>query len=1087
MEDINVACQAFVKSVDDYIIVRRRKRRRRRQKRHDNDENDDDESTEINLLQRECNLLVEHANLVLYTLSAKRTSLSNAIQAFRAELTKFIERFVFYSSDSSTLARNISNNDNAAMMQQQVEVVRRWFANYVRLRDGFVLLESGERRHDHDDEDDSSKSSSSSSFPSKLKGALRPDGITRKFKSDKGYTGRGYDEVYDDDVGIKRRLLQTLAKLDCGRRSITTVDEKLFDDESGGATQWQMCMDEHISLSKGLREELNSIAHDFVLGINRHLLLLNSKKTSSSSSTKTTTIVKKLTLNTDDKFERIKLGDLIDISRRGNDFSIKDKGGSLPIGMSFSDWRVKFTLMKVHPMDTNKLSQKKIIDNVRTVKKRKVILEDSSEDSDDDNNVIAAAVVNVNVHSSSKVEMDSKAQDDGLMVRNRMATDVTSDNHQCTNHVNDGELHDHNITTSIDEMKRQLGVNSVELQRGHDQLEDEKLLSSMAANEEDIINGVLVQEPGGDMVNNKIITDSSNYSTLVPLLKQCYSTRNEVRKNMHNLEHLREMQDICSDFDDTAKCWNDHLQTLSKVRSKEIAKGLLTETSDRVSARFFLLCDIMIVHFTKHSVNIACGQAYNIRENCRESSMLLGIDSMEIYDFFSELQQEGQKTTNRVTTSNLPSSSTALDTSLFKACRSFLMFAQEIFKSALNLVLEHEKCQVANNLSLTTTIDNIWEKGQHLLLCGRAHYNIGLTMYELARDQRQGVSQVESNTSLMNKARDEFDNSVTRAKSIIHNAVLIRGHSNAREISSQSIYSWTSEAVRQHMEAIKLEVLASGSHIMCSCAMDDIKAAKERFTRVFESVEISGLMNFTSIEGITSRLVAEVICDMYCFAMRVAGLSTEHLERQGGDMNHGDNWFQFTLLALHSGTVTSNELFKLDDRQCFTHIQERGIADASSIQKEENEIIKWWESTKAQAHLKLSDVTRSGCVTYPRSDVAREVSGTSSIVAAPTMTRRIIVQSNGRLMPDRSTLCQTTRPLKTKDSSCDKDVGERFTSEFNPCNSRTVVGEVSASAIGKAPSNAVVYRKWGNEVLKENERKRCCPALPTNWAELGLV
>ena len=575
MDDIDVACQALTKSVDEYInraIARRRKRQR--QKQHDISDNDDDE--EIINLRSECNLLVEHANLVLYTLSTKRNSLSNAIQAFRAELTSYIERFVFL--DSNSLVKN-SNSDCAAM-QQQVEVVRRWFANYVRLRDGFVLLESGECRHDHDDDHVSSKSSSS--FPSKLKGALRPDGRTRKFKSDKGYTGRGYDEVYDDDVGIKRRLLQTLAKLDSGRRSITTIDEKLFDDETGGATKWQMWMDEHISQSKILREELNCIANDFVVGINRYLLLLNSKKNSS----------KKLTLNTDDKFERIKLGDLIDISRRGNDFSIKDKGGSLPIGMSLNDWKVKFSLIKVLPnsaaaaTDTNKLTQKNKIENVRTMKKRKMILEDSSEDSDDDNNVIATAAV-VAAHSTSKAEMDTIAQDDGLMVRKRMATNVSSDNHHSTNHVNDGHDENH-ITTSIDEMKRQLGVNTVELQRGHDQLEDEQLLSSMAANEEDMINGVLLQERGGgDMVNNNNYTVSSNYSILVPLLKQCYFTRNEVRKNMHNLELLREMQDRFSDFDDTAKCWNDHLQTLIELRSNEIAKGLLTETSDRVSVPFF--------------------------------------------------------------------------------------------------------------------------------------------------------------------------------------------------------------------------------------------------------------------------------------------------------------------------------------------------------------------------------------------------------------------------------------------------------------------------------------------------------------------
>ena len=31
-----------------------------------------------------------------------------------------------------------------------------------------------------------------------------------------------------------------------------------------------------------------------------------------------------------------------------------------------------------------------------------------------------------------------------------------------------------------------------------------------------------------------------------------------------------------------------------------------------------------------------------------------------------------------------------------------------------------------------------------------------------------------------------------------------------------------------------------------------------------------------------------------------------------------------------------------------------------------------------------------------------------------------------------------------------------------------------------------VYRKWGNEVLDEHERKRCCPALPNSFAEMGI-
>ncbi len=48
-------------------------------------------------------------------------------------------------------------------------------------------------------------------------------------------------------------------------------------------------------------------------------------------------VVKELTLNIEDKFECIKLGDLLDISQQVNNFSVKDKGGSLPIGMSVDE------------------------------------------------------------------------------------------------------------------------------------------------------------------------------------------------------------------------------------------------------------------------------------------------------------------------------------------------------------------------------------------------------------------------------------------------------------------------------------------------------------------------------------------------------------------------------------------------------------------------------------------------------------------------------------------------------------------------------------------------------------------------------
>ncbi len=101
-------------------------------------------------------------------------------------------------------------------------------------------------------------------------------------------------------------------------------------------------MYKHINESKALREELNSIAEDFHNGINQHYLVAAMAKGSNGGNH----MVKELTLNIKDKFECIKLGDSLNISQWGFDFSVKDKGWSLLIGMSMDNWQEKFSLSK---------------------------------------------------------------------------------------------------------------------------------------------------------------------------------------------------------------------------------------------------------------------------------------------------------------------------------------------------------------------------------------------------------------------------------------------------------------------------------------------------------------------------------------------------------------------------------------------------------------------------------------------------------------------------------------------------------------------------------------------------------------------
>ena len=502
-----------------------------------------------------------------------------------------------------------------------------------------------------------------------------------------------------------------------------------------------------------------------------------------------------------------------------------------------------------------------------------------------------------------------------------------------------------------------------------------------------------------------------------------------------------------------------------------------------------------------HCQYVCNGQSYMTRESFREANMLLGIDSIEVYEFFSQLQKDRLTAQGQITASAIP------DDSISKACHSFLTLAQETFKTALNLVLEHERSQRTN--SAMVTIEELWEKGQHLLLRGRAHHNIGHTIYEMAsyatgaarvpsivgRQVHQGSGgQYEPNTRLLMKAKKEFENAVHCAKSMRHNTILVRGHEDANDISSQSIYSWTTEAIIQLLEAIKLETLASGFLVICLWKLGDRDAANKSFNNLFESVDISDIMNFVSTRGVSLLEIADVLCDIYWLAMRVAGLSTQSLERtsigKGWDMSLGEDLYQITLTALDRAAVISDTLFSSVDLYSLDSVIERDIAAAVNIRQEENEIRKWWETTKARANTKLSDVARSdSAVTIVhRSEVAGEFGDmSSSVVIAPSITRRIIIHDNGRSFQDQFTSCRTIRARKN-DNSDVGSVAQRFSSEFRPGNKGTAkaVPASAASSMGRLPNADIIYRKWGNEMLNEHERRRCCPALPDNFVEMGI-
>jgi len=247
--------------------------------------------------------------------------------------------------------------------------------------------------------------------------------------------------------------------------------------------------------------------------------------------------------------------------------------------------------------------------------------------------------------------------------------------------------------------------------------------------------------------------------------------------------------------------------------------------------------------------------------------------------------------------------------------------------------------------------------------------------------------------------------------------------------------------------------------------------------------------------------VAELLGDMYWHAMRVAELSTQSLECLfiGKDWNEkrGEDLLQLTRVAMKRASAISEHLFSVVNRHSLLeYAKELGIATPADISKEECEICQWWETIKKQATTRLSDVANTqhrsaSLATLQRGEVAAGITG----VAAAPIPRRVFIQDD-RALQDRSLSCRTTRRVKKKSSAeDDKNVAEQFSTEFAPANDGSTLGDPSSNSLSSSNNmgnvhptgTTVVYRKWGNEILEPHERKkRCCPPLPENYAELGI-
>ena len=223
-------------------------------------------------------------------------------------------------------------------------VLAHWFAGYLRLRDGMVLLTSGECRHPGD-----AAMVRTARFPSSFGAGRtgRGDGYTTLFGAGGGYSGWGWDEFYDPDLGVRTRLADACLRCAGSRPSRggwggnrSKVWERLVGE---GAETFEAEMDAHDAGHRAAEDRLEAVRRRFLDGVNE--ILASSSASASGGRGAGRGSGGRLVMVTTDKFERIELQNAASlgisrlvIERRGDDFRVDDPEGVLPIHWTAATW-----------------------------------------------------------------------------------------------------------------------------------------------------------------------------------------------------------------------------------------------------------------------------------------------------------------------------------------------------------------------------------------------------------------------------------------------------------------------------------------------------------------------------------------------------------------------------------------------------------------------------------------------------------------------------------------------------------------------------------------------------------------------------
>ena len=527
-EGIHSATSSLESATKAFLSKQRKKRMRKA--------NDDvlpvDEERSLAKRERMANRAAQHGSHILKSLTLKRQALGLAVNALGT-----CTDFCLGAMEAAFSSTSCNDAQSKAVIQS---ILEHYFINYLRLRDGLVLLTSGECRHPGDSKKARSKKASfKSSFGSDS--SARGDGYTALFSAEGGYSGTGWDEFYDEHLGVRTRLVD--ACLACagaapprgggwsGNR--IKVWDKLLES---GAENFESALDMHDTETKAITNRLEQNRQKFMNGFNAILgRALRDKGAGVRAG--------KIVMVTTDKFERIELQNAsslgishLVLERRGDNFRIHDDEGVLPSDWNLSRWKQAMKLPdELSRISSSKQNQggKKASASTGTNKsKKRRIIEDS--DSSDDGGPDDTSRVKKGADKKSPAETKAPPAlsgiTGGLKVKVVKSADASSP-----------------TTGNIAEIKSSFGVDVEALSRGRENLEAEQKLSAATAVAEEAATAAGVR-PGAHM-----------FATA--------SARNE-----EDAARMEELKEGINELREDVKCCEKILKQVDPTKADDVSK-----------------------------------------------------------------------------------------------------------------------------------------------------------------------------------------------------------------------------------------------------------------------------------------------------------------------------------------------------------------------------------------------------------------------------------------------------------------------------------------------------------------------------------